>query len=401
MATIRDRLWTKAAMQRIPLSLALELSPMCNLSCKMCYVRKSPSEVKQGGGLIPGSQWLAWAREAQQEGMLFPLITGGEPFLYPDFWQVYDGLHAMGMKTSINSNATLIDLETAKRLAKTPPIRINITLYGAGADSYRRLCGDGSAFERVQRAIGYLREFGVPFRFNCSITPHNVGDVEDIIAFAKELDVPLQMATYMFPPIRRDETKIGQNDRLTPDEEAEARVRSEYLQYDKEWLLGQTEHYSRFVPLEQLHLDGERKPLHMVCRAGTSTGWVDWQGNLSSCGVYRSMVVPLKDTPFAEAWKQVTEFTRDFTYRPACSVCPNWRLCHTCIATVHNESGSEDGRPEYMCQMNEAAARWYRIYAERHFPEEAAKIYAQSAQIQQLWAKELPAPQDSCGLDEL
>ncbi|MCD7802904.1 MAG: hypothetical protein LUH09_08415 [Clostridiales bacterium] len=225
--------------------------------------------------------------------------------------------------------------------------------------------------------------------------------MEDIIAFAKELDVPLQMATYMFPPIRRDETKIGQNDRLTPDEEAEARVRSEYLQYDKEWLLGQTEHYSRFVPLEQLHLDGERKPLHMVCRAGTSTGWVDWQGNLSSCGVYRSMVVPLKDTPFAEAWKQVTEFTRDFTYRPACSVCPNWRLCHTCIATVHNESGSEDGRPEYMCQMNEAAARWYRIYAERHFPEEAAKIYAQSAQIQQLWAKELPAPQDSCGLDEL
>ncbi len=401
MATIRDRLWTKAAMQRMPLSLAMELSPVCNLSCKMCYVRKSASEVRQAGGLIPGSQWLAWANEARQEGMLFPLITGGEPFLYPDFWQVFDGLQAMGMQTSINSNATLIDLETAKRLAKCPPIRINITLYGAGEESYRRLCGDGSAFDRVQKAIGYLREYHVPFKFNCSITPYNVRDMETMIAFAKEMDVPLQMATYMFPPIRRDETKIGQNDRLTPDEEAEARVRSEYLQYDKEWLLGQTERYSRFVPLDQIHFDEERGQMHMVCRAGTSPAWQDWQGNLNACGIYRAMTVPMKGVSFAEAWHRVTEYTKEFTYRPACSVCPNWRLCHPCIAMVHNESGSDNGRPDYMCRMNEAASRYYRVYAEKHFPEEAAKIFAQAEKAQQLREEALSIPQDSCGLDVL
>ena len=40
---ISRRLWAKAGAERIPLTGAFELLPICNFACKMCYVRKSRS----------------------------------------------------------------------------------------------------------------------------------------------------------------------------------------------------------------------------------------------------------------------------------------------------------------------------------------------------------------------
>ena len=129
MANIRDRLWEKAGKEGFPLTAAFELLPVCNLSCKMCYVRKSMKEVQQAGGLKDGKWWLEKAKEASSYGLLFPLLTGGEPFLHPDFRQILTGMQDMGMQVSINSNATLIDRETAKWLGNHVPNRINNQLW--------------------------------------------------------------------------------------------------------------------------------------------------------------------------------------------------------------------------------------------------------------------------------
>ena len=45
--TIKDRIYDYSARNRVPLTGAFELSPICNFSCRMCYVRKTPEEVKQ------------------------------------------------------------------------------------------------------------------------------------------------------------------------------------------------------------------------------------------------------------------------------------------------------------------------------------------------------------------
>ena len=70
MTKISDKLWNRAGAMRVPLTGAFELLPICNLNCKMCYVRKSAAEVEQLGGLIPAEQWLDWARQARDAGML-------------------------------------------------------------------------------------------------------------------------------------------------------------------------------------------------------------------------------------------------------------------------------------------------------------------------------------------
>ena len=77
MNQIRDRLFVKAAQNHIPIMAAMELLPVCNLQCKMCYVRMSMEEVNRTGGLKNGSWWLEMARQMRDAGMLYPLITGG------------------------------------------------------------------------------------------------------------------------------------------------------------------------------------------------------------------------------------------------------------------------------------------------------------------------------------
>lgn len=361
---IRDRLWNKAAQARIPLTIAFELLPICNLSCKMCYVRKSKEEVQKQGGLIETEQWLQWIRAAREEGLLFPLITGGEPFLHPDFWKIYDSMVEMGMQVSINSNGTLITKKIAQRLSVSPPTRINITLYGASEESYEKLCGNGKAFQKVREAVKWLQHYEIPIKFNCSITPYNYGDMEAIMAYAKEVAVPLQMATYMFPPVRRDQSMIGTNDRLTPEEAGLARVKADFYLAEAPWFKGQAERFKRFVPLEKL-ADLEPGEQRMHCRGGVSSGWIDWKGNLSSCGMYSSSSISLKNNSFPEAWNTLTDEISKMRYATLCAHCPNNTLCHSCVAMVHNENGDEVRRPEYMCKMNEAAAQYYQEYVKR------------------------------------
>ena len=119
-------LFQKSSIKKIPLSGTFELSPMCNFDCRMCYVRKSPEEVKcHNRKMLNLEQWKKIADQAENAGMLYLLLTGGEPFLWPDFWELYMYLSKKGFLISINSNGSLIDEGVIEQLKERPPIRIN------------------------------------------------------------------------------------------------------------------------------------------------------------------------------------------------------------------------------------------------------------------------------------
>ena len=83
--------------------------------------------------------WKLPVRRGSRDYCIFAL-TGGEPFLWPDFWKLYDALIHMGFLVSINTNGSLIDDEAIRKLQELPPTRVNITLYGASDATYERLC---------------------------------------------------------------------------------------------------------------------------------------------------------------------------------------------------------------------------------------------------------------------
>lgn len=367
MAQIAKHLWDKAGSQRIPLTGAFELLPTCNLACKMCYVRKTPKEVEEAGGLLPADFFLQVADEAMKMGMLFPLLTGGEPFLRQDFQQIMAGMLERGLQVSINSNGTMIDEDMAKWLGIHRPVRINITLYGASEESYQELCGNGDAFNRVRKAVEWLKKYQVPVKFNTSITRYNVGDLEKIMEYAHSVGSPLEVAPYMFPPVRRDAGMVGHNDRLSPEEAGHVKVKSDYLQNNPDWFLMQAERFRYFVPPteEMIRKQAKGEGHKMNCRAGRCSFWLDWQGNIGCCGMYSAVHQSLLKYSFEEAWNSIVEETNKVRYSPICGNCPNYRLCHSCIAMVYNECGERNGRPEYLCRMYEAAAKYYREYAKK------------------------------------
>ena len=143
---VTEYLFRKATKERIPLGGTFELTPVCNMDCRMCYVKMSRQQQEAIRPLIKAEEWLKLAEEAKEQGLLYLLLTGGEPFGRRDFREILSGLHKMGLILTVNSNGTLIDEETVEWLVRTPPVRINITLYGASDETYERLCRNPKGF---------------------------------------------------------------------------------------------------------------------------------------------------------------------------------------------------------------------------------------------------------------
>lgn len=361
---LSDYLASKAIHMKVPLSGTFELSPVCNFSCKMCYVRKTRQEVQESPRkILTLEDWRRIARDARDAGMLYLLLTGGEPLLWPDFWTLYEELVDMGFLVSINTNGSLIDDAAIARFKKKPPQKINITLYGASNETYQKLCGANDVFSKVDLAIKGLLANQIAVKINCSLTPENAGDLDWIIDYAKSVDAPLQVATYMFPPVRRDPTRIGENERFTPEEAAQYQQRF-YARYrDPESYRIYLQNIANGA-VEPPGLDeGCIDPVDgkIRCRAGRASFWITWDGWLTPCGMMPEPKADLKILPFGEAWKATVESANALRLSGVCADCPNLQICHPCAAIAYAETGSTSGIPTYMCKVTQ---RMCKIAAE-------------------------------------
>ena len=77
-------LWQSAFSNEIPISNLFELTPLCNLDCRMCYVHLTDPTVKER--MLSGEQWIDLMRQAIDHGMMIALLTGGEAMTHPDLW---------------------------------------------------------------------------------------------------------------------------------------------------------------------------------------------------------------------------------------------------------------------------------------------------------------------------
>ena len=347
-------LMNKATRRKIPLSGTFELSPLCNFSCRMCYVRQTQKEIDASPRpILKLEQWLEIAEQARKEGMLYLLLTGGEPFLWPDFWALYEKLISMGFLISINTNGSLIDENAVERLKKFPPTHVNITLYGASDDTYFALCQRRGMFSRVKHAISLLQDAGIQVKLNCSLTPYNVKDLEEMVRFAENRKLILDASSYMLPPVRRRPDMVGQNDRLTPGEAAWYRLRYYRLCYGDEQYLHYLEMLQSGVApplgLDEFCVD----PLDgkIRCRAGNASFWVSWDGWMMACGMMPEPREDLMKNSFSDCWKRLSDSCDRLALSGTCKKCPDLQLCHSCAAMAAAETGSVSGIPRYLCEM--------------------------------------------------
>lgn len=355
----------RAFEEKIPLSGTFELIPTCNMDCKMCYIRISPEEMHRQGRILTADQWLEIGRQASDCGTMFLLLTGGEPFLYPDFDKVYEGLRKMGIIVTINTNGTLITEDTVKLLQRNVPRRMNISLYGTSDEMYGKLCGNPKGFTQVMRGVRLLKEAGIPIKFNYTITPYNEGELDRIMEISDTLQIPISTPTYMFPPARKPGIHHTETYRMSPEKAARKQLEIIYKNFHhqmdyKDQILETLEEIK-----ERENLEKSDPPGGCLCSAGVRSFWVNWKGNLTPCGMMEQPCCSLLETDFQAGWQQIREETEKIITSSKCFNCRYRKICQTCAASALAETGDYGNEVPYHCEFCETYEKLLREQVEK------------------------------------
>lgn len=349
----------RALDKRIPINGSLELLPLCNMDCDMCYVRLSRGEMEAKGRLRTVEEWLSIAKEMQKAGTLFLLLTGGEPFLYPGFDRLYLELLKMGFILTINTNGTLIDEKWAEFLSKNKPRRLNVTLYGANEEVYQNLCHYPGGFEKTLRGIRLLKAQGVDVRMNASVTKANVEYMDEILKIADDLGVPVNIDHYMMPGTREREKAYNMQSRMLPKEAASAYVHS--LRRD----LGEEGFYEKALNIvwERQHaIPQTEEPGRVSCLAGRCTFAINWKGEMRSCVILTNPAMNVFEMGFQRSWEYIAQEISDLRLSSKCTACELRFMCDVCAAGALLETGDFAGTPNYMCEYTKEKYRLMEEY---------------------------------------
>ena len=348
---ISTYLHSKGRKLGLPIGGNFELTARCNFNCPMCYVHLSNDDIEAMGKELTARQWIDIAKAAKDRGMVFVLLTGGEPFVRKDFFEIYDAMKEMGLMISINTNGSMLSGEIRRRLIENPPFRINVSLYGGCTETYKNMCGQ-AAFDEVLENIRAIKEAGIDIRLNLSITPYNKDDIEKIYQISKELDVHIKATSYMYPSIRVNGGKYGYGDRLSPTEAARCRVKRDLRRFTPEEFAQRAENMKNLVSVDES--DCPTEPVEGVrCRAGSSSFWLTWDGRMLPCGMMPyPRAYPLK-VGFDAAWDEIMRQTARIRTPSQCGACPKRSVCPVCAAVAITETGSFEKVPTYLCRYTD------------------------------------------------
>ena len=358
--TVEKAMLRRAAIAGRPINGSLELLPLCNMNCDMCYIRLSRSEMEKKGRLRTADEWIRLVDQMTRSGVLFLLLTGGEPLLFPDFKRLYLELRQRGMILTINTNGTLVDEEWAEFFGKHKPRRINVTLYGADNKAYERLCHYPGGFEKALKGVQMLKRQGVDVKINGSVTKENRKDMSSIYRIGKKMGVPVHMDTYMLPGIHERELPFDKQSRLLPEKAAlaEIEMRKEEMPPDV---------FRKYA--EEMILQIEKRnavyPDQITCLAGNCSFAVSWDGRMRPCVTFEKPAVSAFEQGFEAAWRKISQKAKELRLSESCVRCPLRPVCKTCAASAYLETGSYDGVPEYLCRYTKEFVRLLRINIDR------------------------------------
>lgn len=359
--SLEYKLRQKASLNQIPINGSIELLPLCNMNCDMCYVRLSKEEMDAQGVLRTWEEWLEIGKQMKEAGTIFLLLTGGEPLLYPDFHKLYMGLRELGMILTVNTNGTMIDEDWARFFGENKPRRINITLYGTDEHTYRDLCHFPGGFERTIKAIRLLQQQGVDIRLGSSLARNNQDDMDGIIKIGDELGVPVRIDTYMMPAQRERHLPYKKQARLAPVEAARKRIHVLKKEMGSELFLAYVE--KKIFEVE--HIIAEKGPGKTRCFAGNCSFTINWQGLMRPCVVLSEPSISVFEYGFIKAWEQTHKAVSEIRTSSICSSCNLRPVCRTCFASALLEEGSYDAVPRYMCEYAKESLRLLYIEKEK------------------------------------
>ena len=326
--------------------IAWEVTRSCNLACKHC---RAEAHLEPYPGELTTEEARALIDTFPQTGDPVIIFTGGEPLLRADIFDLISYANSKGLRCVLAPNGTLITPENAALMKETGVQRCSISIDGPDAFSHDSFRGVNGAFDQALAGIEYLKEAGVPFQINTTVTKRNLSQFKDIFQLARDLGA-VAWHIFMLVPTERG---AGLAEEVITAQEYEEVLNWFYdfrKKTDMHLKATCAPHYYRImrqrareegVPVtrENFGLDAMTRG----CLGGIGFCFISHTGQVQPCGYLELDCGQVKQTPFPEIWARSPHFLKlrnPECYEGKCGICEYHRVCGGCRARAYTIYGN-------------------------------------------------------------
>ncbi|MDZ7660879.1 heme d1 biosynthesis radical SAM protein NirJ [Thiohalophilus sp.] len=157
----------------------------CNLTCKHCY---SISADKDFPGELDTQQVYGVMDDLKQYGVPVLILSGGEPLMRKDIFDISHRAKAMGFYVGLSTNGTMIGEENIEQIAEVGYDYVGISVDGVKEthDYFRRKEG---AFEEAMNGIRLCRDHGIKVGLRFTLTMDNATELPDLLELMEQENI--------------------------------------------------------------------------------------------------------------------------------------------------------------------------------------------------------------------
>lgn len=328
----------KAREKGVPLHGFFELTPLCNLDCKMCYVHLSLAQLGERK-LLSVDQWKALMHQAVAEGLMYATLTGGECLLYPDFDELYLYLQSQGVQVGVITNGILLTEERIRFFTCHPPASIQVSFYGASEEGYERVTGHRK-FSLVKENTLRAKAAGLPVKAGITSSKFMGTEDEDLINLLIKLQIPFTLNSTLFSARPETGRNLAEYDQSKGDF---IRLRKAYVKY-RQAIIPEpcSDPIQRALPVQGIQ-----------CGAGNSGFSIDWQGRMFACMMLPDIMADSLTDGFSKAWKFIHAKAKIYPLPQECNSCTYKKICTQCVAAHRNGALPGHANPQ-LCILAKA-----------------------------------------------
>ena len=344
-----------AALGRVPVSMSFELTERCNLNCQHCYINLPVNHQAARQRELSTDECKRLFDEMAAAGTLWLLLTGGEIMVRRDFEELYLYARNLGFVISIYSNATMITRQRAEFLSQYKPHLVEVTLYGATAETYETVTRVPGSFAKCMQGLALLAEYEIDVVLKTVLLNINSHEFLAMKAVAEHYSWDFRYDGMIHPRLNGD--RFPTTLRLSPEELIE--IEKLDPQRVEEW----QDYCNGFLGYQ---MKGGEKTF--TCGAANKSGHVDAYGMVSPCMITRTRAVDWRATNFMEVWDGYLADVRETrnTEATACHSCEMSLVCTNCPGWSALERNTLENRPiEWVCDSTKARVSAFAENADR------------------------------------
>ncbi len=336
--SLMDEVTSRALSLGIPFSLHLDVTYRCNERCVHCYLDHDDH------GEMTTDEIKRVLYQAASAGTLILTLSGGEPFLRKDFFDILAYARSLMFSVKIKTNGLLIGAEQAQRLRELHVGEVQISIYSHRPEVHDGITKVRGSLERSLNAIRFLRSQGLTTVIACPLMRANIADYPEVQALAAELGVAFTMDPTITPKIDGDMSIVKH--RLARPEIAQI--------FQDSTLVGDVHEFCKPAgPTTDDLLES------VPCSAGHTSVYVSPYGEVFPCVQFPITCGNVREQPLNEIWYHSEQMNRVRNIRVkdlhTCSGCDHLSGCTRCPGLAYME-GDMRGPSSADCEKSQIKA---------------------------------------------